>query len=92
MDLALLAVQAGSCLAGDVVVEPASDKPRKHKTPRGNPPRVGNVVQVQKMSFWNFVGTMERKTPVERGSPSNCSKLLSLHGVLPHEIKYSNIP
>jgi hypothetical protein len=88
MDLALLAVQAGSCLAGDVVREPASDKPRKHKTPRGNHPRVGNVVQVQKnVFFWNFVGTMERKTPVERGSPSNCSELLSLHGVLPHEIK-----
>ncbi len=47
VDLALLAVQAGSCPAGDVVGEPVPDKSRRHKTSRGEPPRVGNVVQVK---------------------------------------------
>ncbi len=40
VDLALLAVQAGFCPADDVVGEAAPDKPRRHKTLRGKPPRV----------------------------------------------------
>jgi hypothetical protein len=54
MDLALLAMQAGSCPAGDVVGEAAPDKPRRHKTLSGKPPRVGNVVQVLKHFFLEF--------------------------------------
>ncbi len=50
VDLALLAVQAGSCPVGDVVGKLAPDKFRRHKTPIGEPPRVGNV-QVQKNVF-----------------------------------------
>jgi hypothetical protein len=47
VDLALLAVQAGFCPAGDVVGEAAApDKPRRHKVPRGQPLRVGNAVQM----------------------------------------------
>ncbi len=47
VDLALLAVQAGSRPDGDVVGEPTPDKSRRYKMPRGEPPRVRNVVQVQ---------------------------------------------
>jgi hypothetical protein len=54
LDLALLAVQAGFCPAGGVVGEAASDKPRRHKVPRGQPPRVGNTVQMQKNVFSEF--------------------------------------
>jgi hypothetical protein len=69
VDLALLAVQAGSRPVGDVVGEPTPDKSRRHKMPRGKPHRMGNVVQVQKMYFLNFAVTIGRKTPVET-SPS----------------------
>ncbi len=48
VDLAPLAVQSGFCPAGDVIGEAAPDKPRRHKAPRGQPPRVGNAVQMQK--------------------------------------------
>ncbi len=65
VDLAPLAVQAGFCPAGDVIGEAVLDKPRRHKAPRGQPPRMGNAVQMYKMSFQNFAGTMGRKTPVE---------------------------
>ena len=51
VDLALLAVQAGFCLAGEVVGEAAPDKPRRHMALRGQPPRMGNVVQLQKYVF-----------------------------------------
>ncbi len=51
VDLALLAVQVGSRPVGDVVGEPAPDKSRRDKTPRGEPPKAGNVVQVQKCLF-----------------------------------------
>jgi hypothetical protein len=54
MDLTLLAVHAGFCPAGDVIGEAAPNKPRRHKTLRGKPPRVGNVVQVQKNVFMEF--------------------------------------
>jgi hypothetical protein len=54
MDLALLAVQAGSCPAGDDIGEVTPDKPRRHNAPRGRPPRVGNVVQVKKNVFSEF--------------------------------------
>jgi hypothetical protein len=40
VDLALLAVLAGSRPVGDVVGEQAPDKSRRHKTPRGEPTRV----------------------------------------------------
>jgi hypothetical protein len=48
VDLAPLAVQAEFFQAGDVVGEAAPDKPRRHKAPRGQSPRVGNAVQMQK--------------------------------------------
>ncbi len=54
VDLALLAVQAGSRPAGDVIGEPAPDIFRRDKTPRDEPPRVGNVVQMQKNAFSEF--------------------------------------
>ncbi len=54
VDLALLAVQAGSCPVGDVVGEPAPDESKRHKTPGGEPPTVGNVVQMQKNVFSEF--------------------------------------
>ncbi len=63
--LAPLAVQARFCPTGDVVGEAAPGKPRRHKAPRGQPLRVGNAVQMQKMSFRNFDETMGRKTPAE---------------------------
>jgi hypothetical protein len=40
VDLALLAVLAGSRPVGDFVGGPAPDKSRRHKTPRGVPTRV----------------------------------------------------
>jgi hypothetical protein len=40
VDLALLAVLAGSRPVGDVIGEPAPDKSRRHKTPRGELTRV----------------------------------------------------
>ncbi len=64
VDLALLAVQAGSRPVGDVG-EPTPDESRRHKMLEGKPPRVGNVVQMQKKSFMNLVGTMGLKTPIE---------------------------
>ncbi len=54
VDLALLAVQAGSRPVGDVVGEPAPDQYIRNKKPGGNPPRVGNVVQMQKKVFSEF--------------------------------------
>ncbi len=54
VDLALLAVQAGSRPIGDVVGEPTPDKSRRHKMLEGEPPRVGNVVQMQKNVFYEF--------------------------------------
>ncbi len=51
VDLAPLAVQAGFCPAGDIVGEAVADKPRRHKVPRGQPPRVGNTAKMQKLSF-----------------------------------------
>ncbi len=68
VDLALLAVQAGYRPVGDVIGKPAPDESKRHKTQRGKPPQVGNVVQKQKMSFLNFAGAMGRKTPVEMSS------------------------
>jgi hypothetical protein len=65
VDLAPLAVQAGFCPANDVVGEAAPDKPRRHKALIGQPPRVGNAVQMHKNVFSKFSGTMGRKTPVE---------------------------
>jgi hypothetical protein len=49
-----LVVQAGFYPASDVVEEPTPDKPRRHKTPIGKPPTVGNVVQVHKNVFMEF--------------------------------------
>ncbi len=54
VDLVPLAVQAGSRSVGDVIGEPVPDKSRRHKTPRGKPPIVGNVVQGQKNVFSEF--------------------------------------
>jgi hypothetical protein len=61
MDLALLAVQAGFCPAGDVVGKASIDKPRGHKTPRGQPPRMGNAVHMQKYIFLQFCRDDETK-------------------------------
>jgi hypothetical protein len=49
----------------------ARDISGRHKLPGGKLPRVGNVVQVKKMSFWNLSGTTGRKTPVDT-SPIRC--------------------
>ncbi len=54
VDLALLTVQAGSRPVGDVVRDPAPDKHRRHKTLKSEPPRVGNVVQMQRNVFPKF--------------------------------------
>jgi hypothetical protein len=58
VDLASLAMEAGFYPAGDVVDEAAPDKPRRHRAQRGQPPRMGNAVQMQKISFRNFAGRM----------------------------------
>ncbi len=65
VNLALLAVQAGFCPAGDVAGEAAPDKPRRHKAPRGQPPRMGNAVQMQKSIFGIQLGHWDEKLPVE---------------------------
>ncbi len=54
VDLALLAVQAGSRPAGDIIEEAAPDKSRRDKTLRGEPPREGNVVQMRINAFSEF--------------------------------------
>ncbi len=54
VDLAPLAVQAGFCPAGDLGGEAAPDKPRRHKAPRGQPPRVGNAVKMPENVFSEF--------------------------------------
>jgi hypothetical protein len=64
LDLALLAVQAGSGQVGDVIGEPVPDESRRHKT-MSEPPRVGNFVPMPKISFLNFTGTMGHTTQVE---------------------------
>jgi hypothetical protein len=46
-----LAVQAGFCPPGDIVGKAVRDKPRRHKAPKGQLPRVGNAVQMQKNVF-----------------------------------------
>jgi hypothetical protein len=66
MDLALLAVQTAPHPVGDVVGEPTPNKSRRHKMPGGVPPRMGNVVEMHKMYFLNFAGTMGRK---QRSAP-----------------------
>ncbi len=58
VDLALLAVQAGFCPAGDIVGEAAPGNSRRYKASRGQLPRMGNAVQLQKKSFQNFAGMM----------------------------------
>jgi hypothetical protein len=40
MNLGLLAVEAGSRSGGDVGGEPSLDKPRRHQTQKGEPPRM----------------------------------------------------
>jgi hypothetical protein len=54
VDLAPPAVRAGFCPAGDIVGDAAQDKRRRHKAPGGQPPRVGNVMQMQKNVFLEF--------------------------------------
>ncbi len=54
VDLLPLVVQAGFCPPGNVVGKAAPDKPRRHKAPIGQLPRVGNAVQMQKNVFSEF--------------------------------------
>ena len=75
MDLALLAVQAGFCLAGEVVGEAAPDKPRRHKALRGQPPRVGNTVQKPKNVYSKFCwdnGTKNFRGNIANQALSTC--------------------
>ncbi len=65
MNLGLLAVEAGSRPGSDVGGEPSPDKPRRHHSPGGQPPRMWNIVKWKKMSFLNFCGTMRQKMSVE---------------------------
>ncbi len=70
VDLAPLAVQAGFCLAGEIVGEAAPDKPRRHKAPRGQPPRVGNAVQIQKNVYSEFCwDNRDEKLPWKHRQP-----------------------
>jgi hypothetical protein len=77
VDLAPLAVQAGFCPAGDVFGKAAPDKLRRHKAPRGQLPRVGNAVQMQKTVFLEFCwddGTKWRvPMPLVRGQASTAT-------------------
>ncbi len=43
-----------NCTLGDVIGKPSPDESRRHKTPGGEPPGVGNVVQMQKNVFSEF--------------------------------------
>jgi hypothetical protein len=54
MDLVLLAVQAGFCIASDVVGEATPDETRRYKMPRGQSSRVENAMQMQKNVFSKY--------------------------------------
>jgi hypothetical protein len=61
VNLALLAGQAGLGPGCYILGKNASDISRRHKLPGGKPPRVGDVVQVEKMPFVIFPAPLLKK-------------------------------
>ncbi len=61
VNLALLAGQAGLGPGCYILGKTTSDISRQNKLPGGKPPRVGNVVQVKKMSFCYFSSTTAQR-------------------------------
>ncbi len=83
IDLALLAVHAGFCPAGDVVGKAVPDKPRRHKAPRGQPPRIGYVAQMPKNVFSEFCwddGTKNSFGNIANQTLSTCLSESKLEG------------